>query len=110
MPDRKSGRAEELWPEDSVEVVASLTPDSPEARRVIHAPHHRRAGGFEPADLSPRLGKLMRRIGEHGRLGRAFSAALRESTDPTSQAIGSTSAEIASGMANVVRIKLDDPK
>jgi thermitase len=98
----------EAWPAGCREVVARLAPGA-EARRLLYAPHHRRADGYEPRELSPRFGNLLRQVGEAGSLGRAFSAALRASDDPTSDALGRTQAEAACGMDRVVRIRLSDP-
>jgi thermitase len=97
------------WPAQCHELVATLRAGTPEAELALEAPHHRRAEGFEPAELSSRLGALVRRVGDHGRLGRAFSAAMRESADPFSPAAGVTTAERSSGLDRVVRIAVDDP-
>jgi thermitase len=102
-------KATQQWPEGCREVVATLAPATPEARVLIRAPHHRTAAGFEPAELSSRLGSLLKRVGERGEVGRAFGAALRESRAPTSPAAGRTQAERASGMDRVARFRVDDP-
>jgi subtilisin family serine protease len=99
---------DEAWPAGCRELVATLRAGTPEAERALGAPHHRRAAGFEPAELSRRLGGLLRSVGERGELGRAFSAAVRERTDPFSAAAGVTRAERTSGIDRVVRIRVDD--
>ena len=76
----------------------------------MRAPHWRRARGYTPAELSTRLGELMRQVGELGELGRAFSARHREDfSDPFSNALESTPAEQVSGLSRVIRIRTRDP-
>jgi subtilisin family serine protease len=98
------------WPANCHGLVMTLSAGSPEAARVTTAPHWRRSRGHAPAELSRRFGRLLRQVGEPGRIGRAFAAALRQDPrDPFSDRIKSTPQEHASGMDRVARLRVSDP-
>jgi subtilisin family serine protease len=102
-----NGRA---WPEGCREIVATLREGTPEAERVVTAPHWRRAEGHTPAELSRRLAALVRGAGDRGTVGRAFTARCREHKhDPFSDATETTASERATGMSRVIRLRVDDP-
>jgi thermitase len=91
-------------------MVMTLTPGTPEAAAAVDAPHWRRSRGNEPAEMSSRFGRLLKKVGERGRIGRAFTAARRaDPRDPFADRVELTSHERRSGMARVVRMQVDDP-
>jgi subtilisin family serine protease len=109
-PNRKRPSAAAAWHPRCRELVMTLTPGTPEAAAAVSAPHWRRSRGNEPADLTARFGRLLRKVGERGRVGRAFTAARRDNpSDPFADRVELTVQERQSGMGRVVRLGVDDP-
>jgi subtilisin family serine protease len=96
------------WPVSARRVVATLTAGTRAAERARWAPHHRRADGHGPHDLSGELGAAAHAVTRDVTVGRAFPAKLRISDDPLSQALGATPAERATGVDRVVLFRVPE--